>query len=153
MRGQAATPRVGCVVWAILAAVGVPLWLCAAAICVLVFRNRALRKRGGNVPVRLRAAAGKRWVRGHGIWVHDVFAFRGSPAAWSERLVWVTGTSVRPASEDEQKGLKGIHGLGDGPIVVTFEVAGADPVDVAARAEHCDLLEVRNPDLVGAHDG
>jgi hypothetical protein len=137
----------------ILAALGVPLWFCAIAIGVLVYRNRALRKRGGNVPVRLRAAQGKRWVRGHGIWVHDVFGFRGSPAAWSERLVWVTGTSVRPASDDDQKGAKGIHGLGDDPIIVTFEAAGGEPVEVAARAAHRDLLEVQNPDLVGAHDG
>jgi hypothetical protein len=154
MRPAVATPRVGrTVIWVILAAVGVPLWFCAAAIGVLIYRNRALRKRGGNVPVRLRTGEGQRWVRGHGIWVHDVFGFRGSPAAWSERLLWVTDTSVRPATEDERKGAKGIHGLGDDPIVVTFEAAGAGPVEVAARAEHRNLLEVPDPDLVGAHDG
>jgi hypothetical protein len=141
------------VIWAILIAVGVPLWLCASAIGVLVYRNRALRKRGGNVPVRLRTGEGKRWVRGHGIWVHDVFGFRGSPAAWSERLVWVTSTSVRTAAAGELKGAKGIHGLGDAPVVVTFEVADAEPVEVAARAEHRNLLDVGSPNLIGVQNG
>jgi hypothetical protein len=42
------------VIWAILAMLGVPLWLCAIAILVLVFRNRGLRKRALNIPMRLR---------------------------------------------------------------------------------------------------
>ena len=70
-------------IWAILALIGVPLWLCGAGLTILVVRNRALRKRPGNVQVRRRRQGKSRWVRGHGVWVHDVFAFRGSPAAWA----------------------------------------------------------------------
>ena len=39
-------------VWAILALLGVPLWLCAAGIAIITFRNRGLRKRHGDIPVR-----------------------------------------------------------------------------------------------------
>ena len=63
------------VIWAILAAVGVPLWLCAAGILTLVARNRTLRKRPDNIPVRILRPGQKRWRPGHGIWVHDVFLF------------------------------------------------------------------------------
>jgi hypothetical protein len=35
-------------------------------------------------------AGKRRWTRGHAIWVSDVFAWRGSPAAWNEELLWVT---------------------------------------------------------------
>ena len=35
-------------IWALLAFVGVPLWLCALGIFALVYRNRALRSRHGN---------------------------------------------------------------------------------------------------------
>jgi hypothetical protein len=73
-------------IWAILAAMGVPLWLCAVGILTLLLRNRALRNRAGNVPVRVRPAGKKRWSPGHGVWIHDVFAFRGLPAAWREAL-------------------------------------------------------------------
>jgi hypothetical protein len=39
-------------IWAILALLGVPLWLCAMAIRIrtLVFRNRTLRRRHGTCP-------------------------------------------------------------------------------------------------------
>jgi hypothetical protein len=81
-------------IWAILALLGVPLWLCAIAITVLVFRNRTLRKRYGDVPVRILRSGKKRWTRGHAIWVSDVFAWRASPASWNEGLKKVTDASL-----------------------------------------------------------
>jgi hypothetical protein len=53
------------VIWAILVLLGVPLWLCASAILLLVFRNRGLRKRAADIPMRLRLDAKGRWHRGH----------------------------------------------------------------------------------------
>jgi hypothetical protein len=81
-------------IWAILAAIGVPLWICALAISTLAYRNRSMRKRPGNVPVRVHAPGSRRWVPGHALWVSDVFAFRGSPAAWKEALMQVTSATV-----------------------------------------------------------
>jgi hypothetical protein len=125
-------------VWAILIAVGVPLWLCAAGIVTFVLRNRALRHRAGNIPCRLRSAPDKRWIRGHGVWVHDVFAFRGSPAAWSERLLWAADIESRDPSADEEKTLRGI---GDRPVMATISGRDGDgTVEVAARREDADLL-------------
>jgi hypothetical protein len=125
-------------VWAILAALGVPLWLCAAGILTLILRNRALRKRPGNLPVRIRRAGKTRWSPGHGVWIHDVFAFRGLPAAWKEALVWATEASARPASEQEREKL---HRIGDAPIVVTLTLDEGETVELAARPEHkADLL-------------
>jgi hypothetical protein len=124
-------------IWAVLAAAGVPLWMCAAAICTLVFRNRSLRRRPGNVAVRLRASEGKRWKAGHGVWTHDVFSFRGSPAAWNEALLWVTGANVREARAEECKRL---HRIGDRPVVATFTLEDDTTVEVAARADDRDRL-------------
>ena len=64
-------------IWAVLLALGVPLWLCACGILILVFRNRGLQKRPGNVPCKFRPTDKKRWTSGHGVWVSDVFAWRG----------------------------------------------------------------------------
>jgi len=124
-------------IWAILALLGVPLWFCAIGISVLVFRNRKLRKRPGSVPARLRVDGKTRWHLGHGIWVHDVFAFRGSPAAWKERLGQVGSISAHPASGEEKKGL---HRLGDDVIVASFELVPRGSLELAARAEHASLL-------------
>lgn len=124
-------------IWAILIAVGVPLWFCAMGILVVVLRNRALRRRPGNVPVRILPPGKERWVPGHGVWVHDVFAFRGSPAAWKEGLLWVTDATLRPAGAAERKRL---HRLGDRPVVATFELAGGSSMRFAASDEHGDAL-------------
>ena len=86
--GRIRQTRDGIVIWAILALLGVPLWLCAAGIAVLVFRNRGLRKRAADIPLRRLLDVKGRWHRGHGLWIHDVLGFRGSPAAWQEALLW-----------------------------------------------------------------
>jgi hypothetical protein len=120
---------------ALLALLGVPLWFCAIAITVLLLRNRSLRKRRGNLPARIRVAPGKRWIRGHGLWVHDVWAFRGSPAAWNEKLMWVTGATVRAATDEEAKKL---HGL-DEPLVATLQT-DEGTIEVAAAPENRTIL-------------
>jgi hypothetical protein len=135
------------VIWAILAAVGVPLWLCAVGILALVMRNRSLRRRYGNMPVRLRTAPDSRWVRGHAIWVHDVFAFRGSPAAWKETLFWVHEAQVRDATVKECKKL---HGLGGNPVIAMLDSDGSDTVEVAARGGQAHVL--LGPFSTGAPD-
>ncbi len=124
-------------IWAILAALGVPLWLCAIGIFMLLFNNRRLRKRYGNVPVRVRRPGKKRWTRGHAIWVSDVFAWRGSPAAWNEELLWVRAATPRAADPEERKKL---HRLGDEPAIAKLEAADAETVEVAAAPEQASAL-------------
>jgi hypothetical protein len=124
-------------IWALLAAVGVPLWLCALAILTLILRNRSLRRRPGNLAVRLRKPTSRRWRPGHAVWIHDVFVFRGSPAAWTEALLWVTAAEMREASADERRKL---HRIGDRPVVATFTLEDGATVDVAARAGDRDRL-------------
>jgi hypothetical protein len=120
----------------ILAALGVPLWVCAAAIVTLVLRNRSLRKRGGDLPVRFRPADGGRWRRGHALWVHDVLAFRSSPAGWREELLWVDAVTARPATDDD-----GLHRLGDHAVVARLEIHDGKPVEVAVSADNAHLVE------------
>lgn len=124
-------------IWAILAALGVPLWLCAIGIFMLLFNNRRLRKRYGDVPVRVRRPGKKRWTRGHAIWVSDVFAWRGSPAAWTEELLWVSDATARPADQEERKKL---HRLGDDPAIATLAAADGETVEVAAAPEQVSAL-------------
>jgi hypothetical protein len=127
-------------IWALLALVGVPLWLCALGILALVYRNRSLRKRHGDIMVRVQRTGKTRWTRGHAVWVSDVFAWRGSPAAWRgspaawrEDLVHVVGASACSATPEERKKL---HRLGDGPVVATLTTSQGDVLRVAASAEH-----------------
>ena len=119
-------------IWAILAAVGVPLWLCAAGILTLVARNRTLRKRPDDIPVRMLRPGQRRWRPGHGIWVHDVFLFRASPAAWSEAVLWAQDASARAANGDERGQL---HRVGDEPLVATLTLDDGQMIKLATSAD------------------
>ena len=125
-------------IWAILAILGVPLWLCAAGISVLVLRNRAIRHRPGNVKARRRRQGKSRWTRGHGVWVHDVFAFRGSPAAWAESLIPVRdAVTLSPTASDRKK----LRRLGAAPLIARLIDDDGEHVDFATTSEHAlDLL-------------
>lgn len=116
-------------IWAIFAWLGVPLWLCALGILVIVLNNRKLRKRYGDIPVRVRRPGKKRWTRGHAIWVSDVFAWRSSPAAWNEDLLQVTGVALRAPDPEERKKL---HRLGDDPAIATLAIVEGGAFEVAA---------------------
>jgi hypothetical protein len=124
------------VIWAILALLGVPLWLCAAAILSLVLRNRGLRKRRDDIPMRLRAKPDGRWLRGHGLWTHDVLAFRGSPAMWAESLLWVSGATPRELTAEEIHKFRRL----DGAAGVTLTVHGKQAVDAVTSRQHLPLL-------------
>ena len=120
-------------IWAVLLALGVPLWLCACGILILVFRNRSLRKRPGNVPCKFRLTDKKRWTSGHGVWVSDVFAWVGSTAAWRSELAWAGGLATRPADEKERKKLRR---LGGSPLIASLALAEGGTVEVASEREH-----------------
>jgi hypothetical protein len=120
-------------IWAVLGLLGVPLWLCALGILALVYRNKSLRQRHGDIPVRVQRAGKTRWTRGHAVWVSDVFAWRGSPAAWNEDLLLVTGARAGALEPQE---LKKLHRLGDNPAVATLTPDAGEPVRVAVASEH-----------------
>jgi hypothetical protein len=124
------------VIWAILALLGVPLWLCALAILALVLRNRGLRKRPDDIPMRLRAQPDGRWRRGHGLWVHDVLAFRGSPAMWAESLLWISAATRRQLTAAEAHKFRRL----DRAVAVTLMVPGGPAVDAVTSGQHLPLL-------------
>jgi hypothetical protein len=85
----------------------------------LVFRNRSLRGRAADIPMRLRIDAKGRWRRGHGLWVHDVLGFRGSPAAWNEALLWAASGATRELTSQEAHKFRRL----DQPVAATFTAA------------------------------
>ena len=123
-------------IWAILALLGVPLWLCAAGIAVLVFRNRGLRKRAADIPLRLRLDAKGRWHRGHGLWIHDVLGFRGSPAAWQEALLWAGSGTPRELTSEEAHKFRRL----DQPVAATFTAVDGPAFEAVTTQQHLPLL-------------
>ena len=93
-------------IWAILAILGVPLWVVVGGIAYMLLLNRHLRHRRADLPVRVRSAPGKRWRRGHALWVGHVFAYRSSPSSWSESLDWISSVTLRELSSQEARQLR-----------------------------------------------
>lgn len=123
-------------IWVVLGLLGVPLWLCAAGIFVLLHNSRTLRKRPGNIPVRILRPDGKRWRRGHGIWVSDVFAWRSSPAGWNEDLRRMIGASVRSPTPKEHRKLRRL----DQPVVADLLLDGGETMTLATEGSYRELL-------------
>lgn len=95
---------------------------------------RSVRKRRGDIPVRVLRAGKTRWLSGHAVWISDVFAWRGSPAAWSEGLARVMAVTMVAADPPEPKRL---HGLGDDPLVANMITEEGSKLRVAvASANH-----------------
>ena len=95
-------------IWIILAALGVPLWLIAIALLTLLVRNRTIRNRPGNVPVRVRVPGHKEvGPRSRRLCARRVRVPRGPPAAWDEVLEHIEGVTVRPATAEEAHQLRG----------------------------------------------
>jgi hypothetical protein len=120
-------------IWAILALLGVPLWICAGAVLYLLLNNRKLRKRLGDIPVRVKQPGSTRWKRGHAIWVSDVLAWRGSPAAWEEELIQVASLEMRSPDIEEAKKLRR---LGDEFRIARVRSAQGVTYEVATGGEH-----------------
>lgn len=120
-------------IWAVLALLGVPLWLCALGILALLYRNKSLRQRPGDIPVRVLRDGKTHWVRGHAVWISDVFAWRGSPAAWNEEILHIVGARVDSLDPAE---LTKLRRLGENPTVATLMPSEGTPVRVAVASEH-----------------
>ncbi len=109
-------------VWAVLALLGVPLWLCAVAILALLYRNRSLRRRPGDIPVRVLRPGKTRWVRGHAGWLPT------TPHAWTRgreedlcRVVSARSGSLGPGER------KRLRGLGRDAAAVTLRPDAGPP--------------------------
>jgi hypothetical protein len=109
----------------------------AGAIALVVVRNRRMRRRPGNVPVRLWRQEDDRWVPGHGVWANDVLAVRAAPAAWGEALLWIVDAKPHRVTDED---LKKLHRIGERPVAFEFELACGGSVRMAARHEHEEAL-------------
>jgi hypothetical protein len=120
---------------ALAALLGVPLWFIAAVLAFQLRRARGIKRRPGNVPNRSKAIAEERWRRGHGVWVHDVFAWVAAPPSLKEYLGWVTRVEQRAPTAGEAKRFRR---LGADPLVLTLHTAAGPAYELAVAGAHRD---------------
>ena len=93
--------------------------------------------------MRLRVDAKGRWHRGHGLWIHDVLGFRGSPAAWNEALLWAASGTPRELTSEEAHKFRRL----DQPVAATFTAADGPGFEAVTTRQHLPrlLVDSNNP--------
>jgi hypothetical protein len=125
---------------ALLAVLGVDIYIIVAFLVVIVGRRRWLKKQPTHFFGAARVTSGEldgmptKWKRGSARWVRGVLAWSKTPFMFRTELVPVDRMSgVRDATDGEVKR------LGDHPVVATF-VAGGATFEVAASEEDHAVL-------------
>jgi hypothetical protein len=131
-------------VWILLAALGVPVWLVVGALAAGLWSRRTFKDAPGVFPAKLRLApagasgAEASWPRAsvHARWAHDVLLVHRGIARARYRALPVADVSgpPLPLGPDEVKG------LGTSPVVFTLHLDDGSTAEVAARTEDRDAL-------------
>jgi hypothetical protein len=122
---------------ALLAVLGVNLWVIVALLAVVLARKRwvshqpgafkgAIRVVEGDVP-----GLGARWKRGYGHWVREILVWTKSPFLFRNELVVADSLAgdARAAKPGE------VRRLGKHPTVVRLAADGGARIEVAASAD------------------
>ena len=125
---------------ALLAVLGVDLWVLVVLAVTVLGRKRWLKRQAGQFFGAVRVSRGEvhglksKWKRGSGRWVRDVFVWSNGPFLYRDELVPVDRVS------GERKARPGeVKRLGDEPVVIGFASDDAT-IEVAAKAEHRALV-------------
>ena len=126
-------------VWALLAILGVPLWLVVGGLAASLWSRKKFKETPGVFPAKVRLESGAfdgigdKWPRmpAYALWVHDVLLLHKGPALVRTLPLPVSASDgiVQPA-ESEQ-----IKWLGDDPIVLALKLDNGAVVQLAAPNE------------------
>ena len=131
-------------VWIVLAALGVPVWLLVGVLAAGLWSRRAFKRSAGVFPAKVRVRAGDvaglgaSWPRQptYARWIHDVLlVHRG--------LALVRNVALPVASAEGPLGASApgeIAGLGSSPVVLTLTLDGGAAAELAGRAEDREAL-------------
>ena len=131
-------------IWILLAALGVPLWLIIGALTAGLLSRRAFKRSPGVFPAKLRVTAGASsgtgpsWPRMpvYARWVHDVLLVHQGIALVRSRalpVASVTGPITTASPDDVKK-------LGPRPMLLALVVDDGSTVELAAPDDARDAM-------------
>lgn len=121
---------------ALLAVLGVDLWVIVALLAVVLTRKRWVSRRPGAFKGAIRVTEGDvpglkaKWRRGYGRWARDILVWTKAPFLFRTELVLAEALAgqARAAKPGE------VRRLGKHPAVVPLVVDGGARIEVAASA-------------------
>jgi hypothetical protein len=123
-------------IWILLAALGIPLWMVLGALAASLLSRRSFKRRPGVFPAKLRvvthdATTATTWPRrmAYAQWVHDVLLVQKGIALLRTEALPVASTGPSTKLTDE------IRGLGGAPMVMTLVLDDSSSVELATSSE------------------
>ena len=131
---------------AILLFLGVPLWMIAGMIILIIWNRRRVKKQPGIFPVKVRfeaepdAQKQPKWPRtGYAQWVHDVLIVRSGMGLMQSTPYGIHGVETAEQDADPQE----VKGLGDHPKVIRARLDDGTILQVALTETHPELAPDR----------
>jgi hypothetical protein len=121
-------------IWAVLALLGIPLWLSAVGILDLVFRDRGRRRRAADIPMLPHLAVKGRWHRGHGLWV-QCWASAAAPRPGTRRCCG-RPAGPRALTSDEAHKFRRL----ERPVAATFAAVDGPAFEAVTARQQLPLL-------------
>jgi hypothetical protein len=126
-------------IWALLAILGVPLWLVVGALATSLWSRRQFRNTPGvfRAKVRLNSGTfdglGESWppMPAYARWVHDVLLVNKGLALVRTRPLPIAAAEGRVEEADPQE----IKRVGDNPILLEFRLDNGATIQLAAPGE------------------
>lgn len=131
-------------VWILLAALGVPLWLVVGALAAGLWSRRAFKRAPGVFPAKLRVAAGEvagvksSWPRGaaYARWVHDVLlVHRGFALARNDAFPVASAAGPLVDGDPDE-----ITHLGSSPVTLVLTLDNGATAELAGPSEDRDAV-------------
>jgi hypothetical protein len=131
-------------IWVLLAALGIPLWMVAGALVTTLWSRRRFMRAPGAFAAKMRVVTGEvdgldssfPRSRSAARWVHDTLVIhRGVALARSDAFAIAQMTGSRAASGDAE-----VKGLGPHPRILTLVLDSGATVELAAHADAADTM-------------
>jgi hypothetical protein len=130
----------------ILLLLGVPLWMIAGMLILILWNRRRVKKQVGIFPLKVRheaeSAAEKqpKWPRtGYAQWVHDVLIVRTGIGLMQSTPYGISGLETPEKDADPKE----VKGLGDHPKVLRARLDDGSILQVALSEIHPELAPQR----------
>ncbi len=123
-------------IWALLALLGVPIWLVLGALMAAFVSRRSFQKSEGVFPLRIRESSATKFQRkAHARWVHDVLLVNKGLA-----LVRTTAYGIESLRILDSPG-EPIKGLGDSVAFIGVSIDGGDEAMIAVPLDVRDMAK------------
>jgi len=128
-------------IWAILALLGVPIWLVVGGLAAMLLSRSRFKKREGVFPAKMRqgSGAGANWPRmsNYALWVHDVLLVHKGLGLLQTVPLGVAGVEGPAEIAPPQE----VKGLGEHPVLLRFRLDDGDVLQMAVPGNSQKLAQ------------